>query len=298
MKNKKKQKRFLKKQKNNQNILNKMTKISASDVGKLRRQTGSGMMDCKKALIEAGGDFEQAVDILRKKGQKVAAKRADRQATEGVVIAKNNTDNSKAILISLNCETDFVAKNEDFIKIAHSILDKAVSENLVSSEDLNSMLLDEGMTVAEKVLEQTGVIGEKIEISAQVIEDTQVSSYVHAGNRLATIVGFNQTLDHQVARDIAMQVAAMSPIAVDKDNVDQETVNRELEIAKDLARQEGKPEQMLDKIAQGRLNKFFKENTLLNQAFIKDGKKSVAQYLQEHAKDLSVTCFKRVGLSS
>ena len=160
------------------------------------------------------------------------------------------------------------------------------------------MLLDEGMTVAEKVLEQTGVIGEKIEISAQVVEDTQVSSYVHAGNRLATIVGFNQTLDHQVARDIAMQVAAMSPIAVDKDNVDQETVNRELEIAKDLARQEGKPEQMLDKIAQGRLNKFFKENTLLNQAFIKDGKKSVAQYLQEHAKDLSVTCFKRVGLSS
>ena len=275
-----------------------MTKISASDVGKLRRQTGSGMMDCKKALIEANGDFEQAVDILRKKGQKVAAKRADRQATEGVVIAKNNTDNNKAILISLNCETDFVAKNEDFIKIAHSILDKAVSENLASSEDLSSMLLDEGMTVAEKVLEQTGVIGEKIEISAQVVEDTQVSSYVHAGNRLATIVGFNQTLDHQVARDIAMQVAAMSPIAVDKDNVDQETVNRELEIAKDLARQEGKPEQMLDKIAQGRLNKFFKENTLLNQAFIKDSKKSVAQYLQEHAKDLSVTCFKRVGLSS
>ena len=275
-----------------------MTKISASDVGKLRRQTGSGMMDCKKALIEASGDFEQAVDILRKKGQKVAAKRADRQATEGVVIAKNNTDNNKAILISLNCETDFVAKNEDFIKIAHSILDKAVSENLASSEDLSSMILDEGMTVAEKVLEQTGVIGEKIEISAQVVEDTQVSSYVHAGNRLATIVGFNQTLDHQVARDIAMQVAAMSPIAVDKDYVDQETVNRELEIAKDLARQEGKPEQMLDKIAQGRLNKFFKENTLLNQAFIKDGKKSVAQYLQEHAKDLSVTCFKRVGLSS
>ena len=275
-----------------------MTKISASDVGKLRRQTGSGMMDCKKALIEASGDFEQAVDILRKKGQKVAAKRADRQATEGVVIAKNNTDNNKAILISLNCETDFVAKNEDFIKIAHSILDKAVSENLASSEDLSSMLLDEGMTVAEKVLEQTGVIGEKIEISAQVVEDTQVSSYVHAGNRLATLVGFNQTLDQQVARDIAMQVAAMSPIAVDKDNVDQETVNRELEIAKDLARQEGKPEQMLDKIAQGRLNKFFKENTLLNQAFIKDGKKSVAQYLQEHAKDLSVTCFKRVGLLS
>ena len=275
-----------------------MTKISASDVAKLRRQTGSGMMDCKKALIEANGDFDQAVDILRKKGQKVAAKRADRQATEGVVIAKNNSDNKKAVLISLNCETDFVAKNEDFINIAHNILDNAVSQNLESSEDLNNMLLDEGMTVAEKVLEQTGVIGEKIEVSAQVIEDVQVSSYVHAGNRLATLVGFNKSVDHQVARDIAMQVAAMSPIAVDKNNVDQETIDRELEIAKDLARQEGKPEQMLDKIAQGRLNKFFKENTLLNQAFIKDGKKSVAQYLQEHAKDLSVTCFRRVGLSS
>ena len=275
-----------------------MTKISASDVGKLRRQTGSGMMDCKKALIEANGDFDQAVDILRKKGQKVAAKRADRQATEGVVIAKNNSNNNKAILISLNCETDFVAKNEDFIKIAHNILDKAVSENLESSEELNNMILDDGMTVAEKVLEQTGVIGEKIEVSAQVVEDVQVSSYVHAGNRLATLVGFNKSVDHQVARDIAMQVAAMSPIAVDKNNVDQETIDRELEIAKDLARQEGKPEQMLEKIAQGRLNKFFKENTLLNQAFIKDGKRSVAQYLQEHSDDLSVTCFKRVGLSN
>ena len=275
-----------------------MTKISASDVGKLRRQTGSGMMDCKKALIEANGDFDQAVDILRKKGQKVAAKRADRQASEGVVIAKNNSDNKKAVLISLNCETDFVAKNEDFIKIAYNILDKAISENLGSSEDLNNILLDEGMTVAEKVLEQTGVIGEKIEVSAQVIEDFQVSSYVHAGNRLATLVGFNKSVDHQVARDIAMQVAAMSPIAVDKNNVDQETIDRELEIAKDLARQEGKPEEMLEKIAQGRLNKFFKENTLLNQAFIKDGKKSVAQYLQEHSDELSVTCFKRVGLSN
>jgi len=275
-----------------------MTKISASDVGKLRKQTGSGMMDCKKALIEANGDFDQAVDILRKKGQKVAAKRADRQATEGVVIAKNNSENNKAILISLNCETDFVAKNEDFINIAYNILDKAISGNLASSEDLNQMLLDDGMTVSEKILEQTGVIGEKIEVSAQVIEDIQVSSYVHAGNRLATLVGFNNSVDHQVARDIAMQVAAMNPIAIDKNDVDQDTIARELEIAKDLARQEGKPEEMLEKIALGRLNKFFKENTLLNQAFIKDGKKSVSQYLKEHSDNLSVTCFKRVGLSS
>ena len=275
-----------------------MTQISASDVGKLRKQTGSGMMDCKKALIEANGDFDIAVDILRKKGQKVAAKRADRQATEGVVIAKNNASNTKAIIISLNCETDFVAKNEDFIKIANNILDKAIDNDLSSSEELNNIVLDDTMTVAEKVLEQTGVIGEKIEVSSQIVESAQVSSYVHAGNRLATIVGFNNTTDSQVARDVAMQVAAMNPIAIDRDGVEQETIDRELEIAKDLARQEGKPEQMLEKIALGRLNKFFKENTLLNQSFIKDGKKSVAQYLKEHDSELTVTSFKRVGLSS
>ena len=275
-----------------------MANISASDVGKLRKQTGSGMMDCKKALVEANGDFDLAVDILRKKGQKVAAKRADRQAMEGVVIAKTNDDNSKAILISLNCETDFVAKNEDFIAIAQDILDTAVSADLSSAEAIHDLKLSNGMTVAEKVLEQTGVIGEKIEISAQLIEDVQVSSYIHAGNRLATLVGFNAVTDPQVARDIAMQVAAMSPLAVDKNGIDQETIDRELEIAKDLARQEGKPEEMLEKIAFGRLNKFYKENTLLNQAFIKDGKKTVAQYLKDQDDSLSVTCFKRVGLSN
>ena len=275
-----------------------MGNISASDVGKLRKQTGSGMMDCKKALVEANGDFDLAVDILRKKGQKVAAKRADRQAMEGVVIAKTNDDNSKAILISLNCETDFVAKNEDFIAIAKDILDTAVSADLSSAESIHELKLSNGMTVAEKVLEQTGVIGEKIEISAQLIQDVQVSSYIHAGNRLATLVGFNAITDHQVARDVAMQVAAMSPLAVDKDGIDQETIDRELEIAKDLARQEGKPEEMLEKIAFGRLNKFYKENTLLNQAFIKDGKKTVAQYLKDQDDSLSVTCFKRVGLSN
>ena len=275
-----------------------MGNISASDVGKLRKQTGSGMMDCKKALVEANGDFDLAVDILRKKGQKVAAKRADRQAMEGVVIAKNNDANSKAILISLNCETDFVAKNEDFIAIAQDILDTAVSADLSSAEAIHDLKLSNGMTVAEKVLEQTGVIGEKIEISAQLIQDVQVSSYIHAGNRLSTLVGFNAITDHQVARDVAMQVAAMSPLAVDKDGIDQETIDRELEIAKDLARQEGKPEEMLEKIAFGRLNKFYKENTLLNQAFIKDGKKTVAQYLKDQHDSLSVTCFKRVGLSN
>ena len=275
-----------------------MTNISASDVGKLRKQTGSGMMDCKNALVESNGDFDIAVDILRKKGQKVAAKRADRQAMEGVVIARNNTSNNKAVLISLNCETDFVAKNEDFINIANHILDKAISSEMSVNDDINDLILDSGMTVAEKIIEQTGVIGEKIEISAHVVEDVQVSSYVHAGNRLATLVGFNNKADDQVTRDIAMQIAAMNPLSIDKDGIDQLTIDRELEIAKDLARQEGKPEAMLDKIAIGRLNKFYKENTLLNQGFIKEGKKTVAQYLKEHNMELSVTCFKRVGLGN
>ena len=275
-----------------------MTNISASDVGKLRKQTGSGMMDCKNALVESNGDFNIAVDILRKKGQKVAAKRADRQAMEGVVIARNNTSNNKAVLISLNCETDFVAKNEDFINIANHILDKAISSEMSVSDDINDLILDSGMTVAEKIIEQTGVIGEKIEISAHVVEDVQVNSYVHAGNRLATLVGFNNKADDQVTRDIAMQIAAMNPLSIDKDGIDQLTIDRELEIAKDLARQEGKPEAMLDKIAIGRLNKFYKENTLLNQGFIKEGKKTVAQYLKEHNMELTVTCFKRVALGN
>jgi len=275
-----------------------MTNISASDVGKLRKQTGSGMMDCKNALMESNGDFDLAIDVLRKKGQKVAAKRADRQAMEGVVIARNNNKNTKAILISLNCETDFVAKNKDFISIANNILDKAISDNMSIDDNINDLILEGGITVAEKVLEQTGVIGEKIEVSAHIVEDVQVSSYVHAGNRLATLVGFNSKADEQVTRDVAMQVAAMNPLSVDKEGIDQETIDRELEIAKDLARQEGKPEAMLDKIAIGRLNKFYKENTLLNQAFIKEGKKTVAQYLKEQNDELSVTCFKRIGLAN
>jgi len=275
-----------------------MTNISASDVGKLRRQTGSGMMDCKNALVESNGDFDVAVDILRKKGQKVAAKRADRQAMEGVVIARNNSDSSKAVLISLNCETDFVAKNEDFINIANHILDTAISSDMSTSDNIDDLVLDSGMTVAEKVIEQTGVIGEKIEVSAHIVEGVQVSSYVHAGNRLATLVGFNNKADEQVAKDIAMQVAAMNPLSVDKDGIEQETIDRELEIAKDLARQEGKPEAMLEKIAMGRLNKFYKENTLLNQGFIKESKKTVSQYLKEQNEELSVTCFKRIGLGN
>ena len=202
-----------------------------------------------------------------------------------------STSGRRAILFT----SDFVGKNETFVELATQLAELALE--YASKDEFLAANFD-GMSVADKLIEQTGVIGEKIEVSAQVVEDVQVSSYVHAGNRLATLVGFNNSVDHQVARDIAMQVAAMSPIAVDKDGVDQVTIDRELEIAKDLARQEGKPEEMLEKIAMGRLNKFFKENTLLNQAFIKDGKKSVAQYLKEHGDTLSVTCFKRVGLSS
>ena len=274
-----------------------MTKITASDVAKLRRQTGAGMMDCKKALVESHGDFEMAVDVLRKKGQKVAAKRADRDASEGVVIAKNNSDNTKAILISLNCETDFVAKNDDFIKLAYNILDTALENDISSSEKMNELSLGD-MTVSEKIIEQTGIIGEKIEVSCHIIEAKQVSSYIHAGNRLATIVGFSDSSEEQVTRDVAMQVAAMNPLAVDKNGISQEVIDRELEVAKDLAKQEGKPEEMLEKIAFGRLNKFYKENTLLNQAFIKDGKKSVSQYLNDHKKDMTVLMFKRLGLGN
>jgi elongation factor Ts len=272
-----------------------MTKITASDVAKLRRQTGAGMMDCKKALVESNGDFEIAVDVLRKKGQKVAAKRADRDASEGVVIAKNNSDNTKAILVSLNCETDFVAKNDDFINLAYKILDTALENDIINPETLNELSLGD-MSVSEKIIEQTGVIGEKLEVSCHVIEAKQVSSYIHAGNRLATIVGFSDSSDEQVTRDVAMQVAAMNPLAVDKDGISKEVIDRELEVAKDLAKQEGKPEEMLEKIALGRLNKFYKENTLLNQAFIKDGKKSVSQYLNDHKKDMTVLMFKRLGL--
>ena len=275
-----------------------MTQISASDVGKLRRQTGSGMMDCKKALIEANGDFDQAVDILRKKGQKVAAKRADRQATEGVVIAKNNEENNKAVLISLNCETDFVAKNEDFINIAKHILDKAVSENLGSSEDLNTLVLEDGMSVAEKVLEQTGVIGEKIEIGDfKILKAPFVGSYIHAGNKIATLVGLSAKIDNaaEVAKNVAMQAAAMNPIALNEDGVDASIIEKEIEIAKDQLRQEGKPEEMLDNIAKGKIKRFFKDNTLVNQDFIKDSKVSVGNYVKS-AGDAEITGFARISL--
>lgn len=265
-------------------------------VKKLREITGVGFKDCKSAIDENNGDIEKSIEFLRKKGIAKASKKMERVAADGLISI--NEENNNFSLIEINSETDFVAKNEDFINIANHILDKAIESDMSDSDNINDLVLEGGMTVAEKVLEQTGVIGEKIEVSAHIVEGVQVSSYVHAGNRLATLVGFNNKTDKQVAKDVAMQVAAMNPLSVDKDGIDQVTIDRELEIAKDLARQEGKPEEMLEKIAMGRLNKFYKENTLLNQGFIKESKKTVSQYLKEQNGELSVTCFKRIGLGN
>ena len=272
-----------------------MQAITATEVNTLRKQTGAGMMDCKKALVESSGDFERAIDILRRNGQKVAAQRADRKATEGVVLATTNDDNTRATIVSLNCETDFVAKNTDFIALVQNIL-KVAAENFVSNkEELNALRVD-SMSVGDKIVEQIGVIGEKLEVSIESVEGVQVTSYMHPGNRLATIVGLSEKVDDQIAKNMAMQVAAMNPIAIDKDSIPKKIIDREIEVGKEKAKEEGKPEEMLEKIAMGRLNKFFKENTLINQEFIKDRKKSVQQYLNEHKEGLTVTSFKRVGL--
>ena len=272
-----------------------MAKITAAEVNKLRKQTGAGMMDCKKALVEAEGDFEAAVDILRKKGQKVAAKRADRDATEGAVIAKTN-GSDKGVIVKLSCETDFVAKNEDFVGLAHKLADLALSTGVSSAEEFGAMAFEGGLTVADKLQEQTGVIGEKIEVAElATVQAAYVASYIHMGNKIGTLVGLTAEAA-EAGRDVAMQAAAMNPVALNRDAVTQDVIDRELEVGKELARQEGKPEEMLDKIAAGRLNKFFKENTLVDQAFIKDGKMSVAKYLTSVKSGLEVVDFKRVSL--
>lgn len=276
-----------------------MANITAQEVNKLRQQTGAGMMDCKKALVEADGDFDKAVDILRKKGQKVAAKRGDRDAREGLVIAKTTEDGSKGVLVVLNCETDFVAKNEDFVAFANKIADIAVANQPESLEALIALSFDgNGMTIGDKVTEQIGVIGEKLEVSAfETVKADSVVAYNHPGNKIASIVGLNQGGDlAEVGKQVAMQVAAMAPVALDQDGVSQEIIDRELEIGKEQAIQEGKPAEMAEKIAAGKLNKFFKENTLLNQAFVRDNKKSVQQFLSETSEGLTVTDFKRIQL--
>jgi len=278
-----------------------MINITAADVNKLRQMSGAGMMDCKKALQETEGDFDKAIDYLRKKGQKVAAKRADRDANEGIVISKASPDHTYAGLIMVNCETDFVAKTDDFKKFAHDLLDLCIRNRPAGIGAISAMKLND-MSVEEKLNEMLGKAGEKIQIAHyEFLEAPFVSSYNHHGNRLATLLGLN-TKDAkntaEIAHELAMQVAAMNPVAIDKEDVSQETIDREIEIGKEQARQEGKPEEMLEKIATGKLGKFFKDNTLLNQDFVRDTKKTVRQFLAENDKDLRVTGFKRLMLGA
>ena len=273
-----------------------MATITAADVNKLRTITGAGMMDCKKALVEAEGDFDLAIENLRKKGQKVAANRSDRESTEGAVIAVVNAEKTAGIVVSLNCETDFVGKNESFVKLAQDLA--ALALNFNTKEELLAADFN-GITVAEKLIEQTGVIGEKIEIGAfERLEGAFIGSYIHAGNKIATLTALSKNIEgaDEVAKNISMQAAAMAPIALNEDGVDAETIAKEIEIAKDVLRQEGKPEAMLDNIAKGKLARFFKDNTLVNQDYIKDNKLSVAAYAKSLDKDLIVTGFKRAAL--
>ena len=275
-----------------------MTNISAADVSKLRKMTGAGMMDCKKALVEADGDFERAKELIRERGLAIANKRADREASEGAVLAKTTNNGTIGVMIALNCETDFVAKNDDFVALAKEILDIAAKELPADLEALNESKAG-NKTVAELVTERSGITGEKMEIAYYAkVEAPQVSAYIHMGNKLATLVGLNKAVDPQIGMSIAMQVAAMNPVSVDKDSVPQEVIDKELEIGREQARNEGKAEELLDKIAMGKLQKFFKESTLLNQEFVQEGKISVKEYLQKKDKDLTVTEFKRFGLSN
>mgnify|MGYP006172071959 FL=1 len=274
--------------------------ITAADVNKLRQQTGAGMMDCKNALVEANGDFEAAIDILRKKGQKVAAKRGENETKEGFVLAQVTGDNSTGIVFALNCETDFVAKNDGYKTLVESLMKVAIDNQPASADDLLALNYDDKLTVAEKITEQIGVIGEKLEVTGYgILKGGAVVAYNHPGNQLATLVSVNNgaTEAIEAGRQVAMQVAAMNPIALDKDGVDARTIEREIEVGKDLAIQEGKPAEMAEKIAQGRLAKFFKENTLLSQEFIRDNKVTVEQFLDSTENGLTVTEFKRFSLS-
>ncbi|TNE52961.1 MAG: elongation factor Ts [Bacteroidetes bacterium] len=273
--------------------------ITASEVNKLRQQTGAGMMDCKNALVEANGDFETAIDILRKKGQKVAAKRGDNEAKEGVIFAETNANGSTGVILTLNCETDFVAKNDKFRDFVQSLVNVAMDKLPATAEELMNLPYDEKLSVGEKITEQIGVIGEKLDLSAYAkVDGAKVAAYNHPGNQLASLVALNTGSDAaaEAGVQVAMQVAAMNPLALNKDGVDQNTIDRELEVGKELAIQEGKPADMAEKIAMGRLNKFFKENTLLSQPFVRDNKLTVEQFLDSAEKGLTVTEFKRFSL--
>jgi len=272
-----------------------MSQIKAADVQKLRKATGAGMMDCKNALQEAEGDFDKAVEIIRKKGQAIANKRADREASEGNVQAK--VEGGYGAMISLNCETDFVAKNENFVQFATSILDLAMAKKPANLEALLALDMN-GKTLAEVITDQTGMIGEKLELAYfDSIEAPYIQAYNHPGNNLATLVGFSKAeVAEQVAKDVAMQIAAMAPVAVDENGVSPELIEQERKIGREKALQEGKPEQIIDRIAEGMVKKFLKEATLLNQEFTKDNKMTVGQYIKNADKDLDVTGFKRFSV--
>ncbi len=270
---------------------------AAADVAKLRNTTGAGMMDCKKALVEAEGDFEKAIEILRKKGQKVAANRADRDSSEGAVIARVNEDSTLGAVISLNCETDFVAKNEAFIELAYELAEQAM--NYATKEEFLASDFH-GISVAEKLIEQTGVIGEKIEIGAfETIQGPFLGAYIHAGNKIAAITSLSSNVEgaDEAAKSVSMQVAAMNPIALDETKVSQDTINKELEIERELLVKEGKPENIIENILKGKMQRFYKDNTLVHQAFIKDGSVSVADYVKSVNADLKVVGYVRVSLS-
>lgn len=272
--------------------------ISAQEVNRLRKATGIGMMDCKHALVEAEGDFDKAIDILRKKGQKVAAKRADRSANEGRVIAKVNADNTRGYILVLSCETDFVGKNDEFVALSEKLINEAMDKKLNTREELLALTIN-GMTVPEMLLELTGKTGEKIELpDFKVIEAAHVTAYNHLGNRLATIAGFNIPGHEDTAHEVALQIAAMNPVALSAETLPKETIEHELEIARDTTRQEGKPEKMIEQIAQGKLNKFFKENTLLAQEYYADNKMNVADFMKKADPNMTCTGFFRLQLGA
>lgn len=276
-----------------------MTNISAADVAKLRKQTGAGMMDCKVALTETNGDFEKAIEYLRKKGAKVAAKRADKDATEGYVLAKVTGDKTFGVVLMVNCETDFVAKSADFIAFVKDLSDLAIAKKPATLDEMKTLTMN-GVTVDQALHDLIGKTGEKIEFDTYgTIEASKVFEYNHLGNKIGTLVGVNKASApnvDEVGHDVAMQIAAMNPIAIDKEYVTNDIIEKELEIGRELARQEGKPEAMLDKIAQGRLVKFFKESTLLNQEFVKNPKLTIGEYLKQSDKDLMVTKFYRFAI--
>lgn len=276
-----------------------MAEVTAADVAKLRKACGAGMMDCKNALVEANGDFEKAIELIRERGKAIANKRADREAGEGVALSKVNAAGNHGAMIVLNCETDFVAKNNDFIALAQSMLDVALDKKPADLEALKALEI-KGRKIGDLVMDQSGVTGEKFELSFfDKIDAAKVVAYIHPGNKLATLVGLNiASVDTQVGKDVAMQIAAMNPVSIDKSDVTEEVRKKEFEIGREQARLEGKPENMLDKIAEGKLQKFYKESTLLNQDFVKDSKMTVGGYLKSVNKELTVTGFKRVSLNA